>query len=97
VIDALLLFWLIVRGWFFLAPTSLEASGEGSLGAAWRASHGHVMTISLVFVPLLILMLLLLGGGESLMHRAGIFSPVARWRCRARALRRATRASPTAA
>lgn len=74
----LLLFWLVVRGWFFLAPVSLEASGEGSLVTSWRASYGHVTAISLVFVPLLALLLLLLGGGEFLLRSAGIFSPMPR-------------------
>jgi hypothetical protein len=72
----LLLFWLVVRGWFFLLPVSLQANGEGGLAMSWCLSRGHLATISAVMLPILLLMFFLLGGGEFLLRFTGVLSPM---------------------
>jgi len=70
----LLLFWLAARFWFFLVPVSLQAKGENALMQSWRLSRGHFVSISAVMLSQLVLMLLLLGGGEYLLRSVGVLT-----------------------
>lgn len=72
----LLLLWLVMRCWFFLAPVSLHARSEGVLTRCWRQSEGVLVPILLVLLVLAGFTLVLLGSGELLLRAGGILSPV---------------------
>lgn len=69
---AVMLFWLLIRVWFFIAPVCALNSEDGTLSVTWRRSSGHAGAIAIVMAAIIVAVGAFQFGGEMLLRQAGV-------------------------
>lgn len=70
----LVIYWVGVRGWFFVAPLSVLGSPAGTLTDTWRRSSGHVLPIAITLFVLLLAGIAFQAAGEFTLRSLGVLS-----------------------
>jgi hypothetical protein len=70
----LAIYWVGVRGWFFVAPLSVLGSPAGTLTDTWHRSSGHVFPIAITLFVLLLAGVVFQAAGEFTLRSFGALS-----------------------